>query len=1547
MRIMLVKRWGIRILVIVAGIAAGFALSASGAVEATLLSTSKDVAPGGFVTHVFSVSNSDAVERTVQLTFVTPFGWGVLGAPSSLTVDPGAEETLFVTLTIPANAEAGSYSVVLEVSGPGAPSPATSATAEVVVTTVSEIEVVPPSGESVAPGGELSYLFAIVNRGNAQESLSLEVTSSRGFAVESSSQSAHLAPQERLTLSVALSVPGNAAPGRDVLTVRAVSTLHPGVEDEAVVFSTILPPPPEAVDGSLMETLASRLRISIDREELPEGFSSQLSFSTSGRILGGLFSSTVSAAGIFGPDPFSVSSYTLLYRRDPATYTLGTVAVQPTDLISLSCEGGAVVVDDTYLDVAMIAGGSGDETRFAGHVALGPDDANVGFAYYDVRTDAARSAAWTGTAAATPLEDWDIRAEAGLGTEDGKLGRALFFATTLDTTGYFFSGEAYSVGTYFPGPLSDQAGITLSQRLRLDAFSLSLSLSHTWDNVIRDPLVSTEIIDELGLDLSATPIADGPLLETTLEFAWDRYDDPALGDDVNLLVSYSLAQSDGVFPYSFEGRMADRIDRNLGTHQRTSTYGEGVGLSIDSFYLFLKLTQESLIDVVSGSVLSSASNATLSFQPAGTRHQASITFRNEEDDFDLSASLTVQFTDSLELAFDGSISWDRADATDVTFGWGIAATVDFNLPVPFLVTRGRIVGRAFVDVDGDGLFDNGDRPAGGIIVSANRTQVSTNAAGEFRFPPLNPGSYTLTVDQLPLDSEYQNPVSLTLEAGETATTDIALVPIALVSGRLFDDANQDGVFQTGEGGFENVRILLKSAEGRTIDAFTDSQGRFILRDVLPGDYTLSVDPNTLPDRFEFTTAETADVTVAFEQAPQVQLGGYVKPREVVITFQPPTADFDYSPHSPQAGELVLFDGTLSFDFDGQIVSYAWDFDADGTPDATSATAERSFADPGTYPVSLTVTDDGGNTDTTTAEVAVAAPPTGSLAPADVSVLPVPEFYYAPLAPTVGAAVTFDGASSTDPDGQVTAYAWDFETDGVIDARTALVVHTFEAAGRFDVSLTVTDDEGNQATQTQAVTVTAASGSQTEQAPVASFEYAPQSPTAGATVLFDASASSSGSNHIASYTWDFGADGTTDAVGPAVGHTFSSPGTVSVRLTITDDAGNADSVTHDLVIGEPAPAVDQTPTARFVVQPAHPDVAEPVRFDGSSSSEPGGTIRTYAWDFDGDGASDADGVTAVHLFEAAGTYNVSLTVTDDAGVSRSTSLPVQVGAESLEGLKPPLALFTFSPKEPIVGQSVSFDGSASADPDGQIEEYAWDFDVDGTPDAATPQADHTFVSAGIQTVSLTVTDDAGLSATAIQTISVIARQPSAAGGLLPPIADAFYEPAAPQAREPIRFNASPSSDPDGSIVAYAWDFDADGQPDASTVIATWSFPAAGTYEVSLRVSDDAGNADTLTFSIDVGPADTSNDSPQPPVANIQYSPATPQIAEPVMFSAASSFDPDGDIVRYEWDLNGDGSVDSTDPMTVYVFPSYGTFNVELTVFDASGNSDSLVVSITIE
>lgn len=232
----------------------------------------------------------------------------------------------------------------------------------------------------------------------------------------------------------------------------------------------------------------------------------------------------------------------------------------------------------------------------------------------------------------------------------------------------------------------------------------------------------------------------------------------------------------------------------------------------------------------------------------------------------------------------------------------------------------------------------------------------------------------------------------------------------------------------------------------------------------------------------------------------------------------------------------------------------------------------------------------------------------------------------------------------------------------------------------------------------------------------------------------------------------------------------------------------------------------------------------ILFDGSKSSDPDGSVVGYQWNF-GDG-SDASGAMPVHVYAATGTYAVTLTVTDSDGLTHSAATTAQVADGS--GLQPPIAKVG-GPYRGTISTPLSFDGSASSDADGTIVSFDWTFGDGGAGSGARPT--HVYGRAGLYTVALTVTDDSGRtghSTTTAEIVPVALNQaPTAnAGG-----------PYAGRPDVPMAFDGSRSSDADGRVVAYFWDFGDGTQAVSDLPNATHSYARAGAYTVTLGVVDD--------------------------------------------------------------------------------------------------------------
>ncbi len=165
-------------------------------------------------------------------------------------------------------------------------------------------------------------------------------------------------------------------------------------------------------------------------------------------------------------------------------------------------------------------------------------------------------------------------------------------------------------------------------------------------------------------------------------------------------------------------------------------------------------------------------------------------------------------------------------------------------------------------------------------------------------------------------------------------------------------------------------------------------------------------------------------------------------------------------------------------------------------------------------------------------------------------------------------------------------------------------------------------------------------------------------------------------------------------------------------------------------GGGAPPNPNQPPIANAGGPYFTNAGQALSFDGSQSSAPSGQSLTYAWDF-GDGGT-ATGVKPTHTYVNAGNFTVKLTVTDTGGATNSNSVPVLV-----------VPLPVSNPGGPysgVIGQAITFNGSASTVPPGQNASYSWNFGDNNNGTGAMPT--HAYASAGTFTVTLSVEDDTG-------------------------------------------------------------------------------------------------------------------------------------------------------------------------------------------------------------
>ena len=338
----------------------------------------------------------------------------------------------------------------------------------------------------------------------------------------------------------------------------------------------------------------------------------------------------------------------------------------------------------------------------------------------------------------------------------------------------------------------------------------------------------------------------------------------------------------------------------------------------------------------------------------------------------------------------------------------------------------------------------------------------------------------------------------------------------------------------------------------------------------------------------------------------------------VVIHDPPPGNCHaaFTAHQPNPDEQII-DFTDESTSDGTIGSWAWDFGDGNTSSEQDPTHE--YAEPGTYLVCLTITDDDGEcTNHVCHEITVHHPPAGnchalySVHQADPDIL------------------TFDFTDQSTSDGTIGSWLWDFGDGNTSTEQNPS--HTYSEPGTYHVCLTITDDdEGCSSHFCHALIV----HHPVEGVCHASFRAHQNDPEQQIISFTDHSTSD---GNITSWFWDFGDGNSSIEQNPF--HTYLEAGIYLVCLQITDDAGCTSHVCHHITVLHPPPGV-----CHALFSANQPNENEFI-IDFTDLSTSDGTVVSWLWEF-GDGTSSTE-QNPSHTYPHAGTYLVCLFITDDDG-----------------------------------------------------------------------------------------------------------------------------------------------------------------------------------------------------------------------------------------------------------------------------------------------------------
>ena len=392
-------------------------------------------------------------------------------------------------------------------------------------------------------------------------------------------------------------------------------------------------------------------------------------------------------------------------------------------------------------------------------------------------------------------------------------------------------------------------------------------------------------------------------------------------------------------------------------------------------------------------------------------------------------------------------------------------------------------------------------------------------------------------------------------------------------------------------------------------------------------------------------------------------------KAVTLQDRPPIASFTSTPSSAPTATSISFNGTASYDPDGTVASYSWDFGDQTT--STGSVVTHSYTYAKTYTVILTVTDNGGITGSTTSQVTITDRP------------PVVSFQPSPATANTAQSITLS-ITVTDPDGTISTTRVDWG-DGMTQLYSGAITsatHSYASTGPstskiFAIIITGTDNNASYTSTSSQVTIN-------DRAPTPSFNPSSTALSTGQNVTLTIIAADPDGT-VTALKVDWG-DGTIDTLsGTATSdiHNYSSTGTstsniFTITVNATDNSGSTGKYSSQVTVSDRPPVITFTPS------PASVSTGQTVTVS-ITSSDPDGTISSTKVDW-GDGTVDTlTGApkTDTHQYTSTGsasskTFAIAITVTDNSGSTSPLStatVNVQASSQSSSGtLSLPLYYF---------------------------------------------------------------------------------------------------------------------------------------------------------------------------------------------------------------------------------------------------------------------------------
>ena len=830
------------------------ALTASGQVRLDALQGEVLVTPPGVVTVASRITNSGIAADTYSLSATLPDGWRLLSLRSQISLDPDASQIIILGIIPPETVLAGTYEVLLRAVSSGNSSIWDEVSIRLEVHAYQDVNLVaPPVGGASVPGTAVEYKFWVRNDGNV--TLVAHLVGTSRWTVTITPELVSLLPGERVAVVVQHTIPTNVLPGATAtLAIEVLSSLHLDVLDRAVVVTSSLPPLPETVDTNLGLTLDAHASLSAELSEQGD-LRSVLTLRGFGEAVGGDVTMSLSVADILGPTPL-LRSWRCEHSSPNSTAILGDVSGCLGRYLDLSGCGLFLELEtDDWGFAVLKASDDSNGTSRAATLTFQDLTLRAAVGWEDV---VSIEHAWSISTASVDLlasQGWAFSVELASARQDhGQLGGTAALNATWSSASYETRLDLSWTNSPFPGQeeTEHRAETLFSQEMALGGLSLwgTVGAGLGWDRTTAETVWWR---NHLELGSSSRIGSVGPLLSLDAALEWtgsSTLPNPYERFDTKWIAAISHTWSDLSFALSTQlGGTTDEIN--------------GIDLVTSLISGSVSLERNGYCTKISSVLVHSKEHDT---EPAQSNQKLSVEVRGTQSEDSPSATLSIETSDT-GTVYTGTLVLGGFTVSVEMEGLAPKIVIeyesDLQITFPWWRVKGQLRGQVYEDGNSNLRRDPHEEGIPNLILALDSVLAQTNEDGEFLFPPLAAGTYSLAIPYLPSEYVLQErlPIPVTIRAGEISVMGIPVVRGARVAGRIaviqVEQPLDEGLYLEGvqqppsERSLEPSRglpgILVELSNGFEMHRqITDQTGNFQFEQLLPGAWILTVLPEGIP-----------------------------------------------------------------------------------------------------------------------------------------------------------------------------------------------------------------------------------------------------------------------------------------------------------------------------------------------------------------------------------------------------------------------------------------------------------------------------------------------------------------------------------------------------------------------------------------------------------------------------------------------------------------------------------------------------------------------------